>query len=326
MNVFLTGATGFIGQHLVRGLLDAGYRVRILHRPASDLSALAGLPLERVQGAVEDGTSLQGAVDGCDGVIHLAGQFSLWPQDYPQLFRANVQGTANVLAAAAAAGRPRFVYVSSAGAIGLNTSPEPLDEGAVFNGERWHLPYHRSKHLAEQRVLQAVGEGLPAVIVNPSLVIGPGDHGLENALFRPVLRSPALFWLTGGGNVVAVADVVAGTIAALERGRPGHRYILGGENLPYREQVSIIAEMAGRSKPWLPLHPALALGLSTGAALAHRVFPLPSFVSPQFARVSALWAYYSSAKAARELGYAWRPYREAVAETLAWYRRAGLLS
>lgn len=326
MKVFLTGATGFIGQHLVRGLLDAGHQLRVLHRPGSNLRALAGLPLERVQGAVEESASLQGAVSGCDGVIHLAGQFSLWPQDYPQLFRANVQGTANMLAAAAEAGGPRFVYVSSAGTIGLNTVPDPLDETAAFNADRWNLPYHRTKHLAEQQVLQAAAAGLPAVIVNPTLVIGPGDYGLQNALFRPVLRWPSVFWLTGGGNVVAVADVIAGTIAALERGRPGEHYILGGENLPYRQQVETITELAGRHKPWLPLHPALAAVLGAGAALANRVYPLPSFVSPQFARVSALWAYYSSAKAERELGYVWRPFRAAVEETLAWYRHEKLLA
>lgn len=324
MKVLVTGATGFIGANLVRGLMAAGHEVRVLRRAASSTRGLAGLPVEHAIGAVEEAESLAGTMAGCQAVIHVAGQFSLWPNQYDRLYRTNVLGTANVVAEALRSGVSRLIYVSSAGAIGLSETPVPLDENAVFNLDRYNLPYHRTKHLAEQTVLAAVRDGLPAVIVNPSMVIGPHDYGLTNLLFRPALKSPVVLWTRGGGNVVAVQDVVAGILAALTRGRIGERYILAGENLPYREQMAIITELAGRTVALLEMKPGLMRTLAAAGAFVHRLIPLPSLVSPQFARIATLWAYYTPAKAEKELGYRWTPYREAVASTLAWYREQGL--
>jgi dihydroflavonol-4-reductase len=320
----VTGATGFIGHNLVYALLKSGYQVRILYRASSDSGHLNRLDLETTLGDVADRESLRGVLDGCDGVVHLAARFSLWPRDYDDLYRTNVTGTGNLLDEVMRSGVRRFVHVSTVGAIGLTDKPVLLDERWPYNLSPYRFPYHETKHLAEQLVFAACKWGLNGVIVNPSLVIGSHDYRLQNALLGPVLRTWPFCWFEGGCNVVSVGDVVRGIIAALERGRTGERYILGGENLSYEVQLKTAAEMAGRPGPVVGLNAGLVRAAAGLASVLHPIVPLPSYLSPKAARIFGLWGYYSSAKAERELGYRWVPFREAVKAALSWYRAMGL--
>jgi dihydroflavonol-4-reductase len=324
VRVLVTGATGFIGHNLVYALLKAGYQVRILYRANSDSSHLNQLNLEATVGNVEERESLRGVLNGCDGVIHLAARFSLWPRDYDNLYRTNVTGTGNLVDEAMRSGVRRFVHVSTVGTIGLTETPVLLDERSPYNLTPYRFPYHETKHLAERLVLAACKWGLNGVIVNPSLVIGPHDYRIQNVLLGPVLRTWPFCWFEGGCNVASVGDIVQGIIAALERGQTGERYILGGENLSYETQLKTVTEMAGRPGPVVELNSGLVRVVAGLSSALHPLVPLPSYLSPKAAQIFGLWGYCTSAKAEQELGYRWTPFRDAVASALSWYRRTGL--
>jgi dihydroflavonol-4-reductase len=312
MRVGVTGATGFLGSHLCRRLQADGHHVIALRRPTSDADDLAGLGVESFVGDVADRKAVADLVRACDAVVHAAAVLSYGRAFAGEHERVNVGGTRVVVDACRAAGVGRLLHVSSVAAIGLAADGRPADERFSSNLDGSGLSYHLSKERAEEVVRNAVGDGLDAVVVNPSTLAGPfGPRFRGGELPAGVLRRRIVPAFVGGSNVVHVEDVVAGALSALERGRTGERYILGGENLTWRRMAEIAAEELGVRRIVVPV-PA-------------PVTAVVSRVSPGFSRdrhvLASRHLYYDSSKAREELDYKFRPYREIVREYVEW--RAG---
>jgi dihydroflavonol-4-reductase len=254
MRALVTGGTGFLGANLVEGLTAAGHTARILRRRSSRLEALEGLSYEEAIGDILDRESLLRAMDGCDWVFHVAAVSDYWRQGVEWLYQVNVEGTRQVLQAAQETGVKRLVYTSSVIALGIPAQGEVGDETLEFNIPPGRFRYGHSKHLAEQEVQRAVRDGLEAVIVNPSLILGPRDlNKISGSIVIEVKQGILRFYLPGGANYVAVEDVVAGHIAAAERGRVGERYILGGENLSHRQVIDTVVAVTDGPRPLFSL-------------------------------------------------------------------------
>lgn len=328
MRAFVTGGTGFVGANLVQALNERGIAARVLLRSTSSQEALAGLSYETAAGDIlDDQRSLAQAMEGCEWVFHVAAVADYWRQKTERLYRVNVEGTRNLLGAAHAAGVRRFVFTSSLAALGVPQSPgELLDESHQFNLPPASFPYGHSKALAEREVQAAVREGLEAVIINPSIVLGPRDiNQISGSLIVQAAKGRLRFVAPGGANFVDVADVARGHIAAAEKGRPGERYILGAHNLTHREASTIICEVVGQKPPRLPLPgwllPLAAMGVRAARALVGNAIP----ADENQVRLMAAFIYADSGKAREELSLSQTPFRTTVQRTYDWYNQHGYL-
>lgn len=328
MRVLVTGATGFIGSHVARALSRDGAALRILRRRDSPTELIDDLPADHVIGDVLEPTSLAEACGGMEAVVHCAAQMR--GRGGPQVrLESHRRGTRNMLAAASAAGVRRFVYISSVAALGIPTKPpaesdaavRPLDETHVWHGDPARWPYGFIKHETEQWVRRAAQEGLGALMVNPALVIGPGDRNrVSNILIWHIShgRVPPLF--PGGLNVVAVEDVAAGTAAALAHGRSGERYLLCGHNRTLSDLIQTTARLLGRPEARLRLSLRTARAIGAVGAAATRLLHLP--LAPELLQQAGRYFYYSGDKARRELALAPpRPYESAALAAAEWYRQ-----
>ena len=329
--VLITGATGFLGVHLVRELVDAGYQVRALVRDPD--AAASRLPPEATlaRGDILDAASLEAAVAGCDAVLHCAGKVSRDPEDAIELHRLNVEGTQHLLAAARAAGVRRFVHASTSGTIGISRDPEHVaseaDAPPVQLINRW--PYYRSKLYAEREALRHNDEEMEVVVVNPSLLLGPGDlHGSSTEDVVRFLEERVPVSPAGGYSFVDARDAASGMRLALERGTPGERYLLTACNCTVRTFFNRIARVADVDPPIfsLPEH-ATAKKLSLFLArAAQKVLGedegVPDPVSVDMAQ--HYW-YVDAGKAERELGWRSRDGMVTLADTVADLRDRGLV-
>lgn len=327
MRAFVTGGTGFVGANLVAELNELGIAARVLHRPSSSLAALEGLVYESIHGDVLDAPAqLAEAMVGCDWVFHVAAVSDYWRQSVDWLYRVNVEGTRHVLAAARLAGVRRVVFTSSLAAMGVPAPGELLTESNRFNRPPASWPYAHSKVLAEEAVLKAVEEGLDAVIVNPSIVLGPRDlNRISGSLILEAASGLLRFTAPGGTNFIAAQDVAAGHVAAAERGHTGERYILGAHNLPYTEAVATICALVGQRRPLFEVRrwmlPPAALAVAGARRLLGNRIPL----DPTQVRLMATNLYADSSKAQRALGIPQTPFTTAVKEAYNWYRVKGYL-
>jgi dihydroflavonol-4-reductase len=320
----VTGATGFIGSAVARTLLARGHRLRLLVRPGGDRRNLAGLDAELVEGDLTRPEGFATALAGCGALFHLAADYRLWVPDPAAMLRTNVAGTRALLLAARDAGVERIVYCSSVAALGLTGTDQPADETTPVSEAAVIGVYKRSKYLAEQAVLALAQEGVPVVIVNPAAPVGPRDikptptgRTIADAAAG---RIPA--FVDTGLNVVHVDDVAEGHALALERGRIGERYILGGENLTLASLLALVAEAAGRRAPTIRLPHGLIWPLAVAAEGFARLTGRTPIVTRDMLAMARKKMFFSSAKAQRELGYAPRPARLAVADAVAWFRAA----
>jgi dihydroflavonol-4-reductase len=325
MRVAITGASGFLGGALVRASLEQGAVVRAcVHRSTR---AIEGLPVERAPISLADGAGLVEAFEGCELVIHAAGFISLLGQR-ARLEAANVEGTRRVVTACRAAGVKRLVHVSSIEALLPGRScGRPISEREPPEPDSIPNAYGRSKALAERVVLEAAAGGLDAILVNPTALVGPFDHGPSQS-GRAILdlalgRLPAL--MPGDFDWVDVRDVARGCLQAAERGRRGERYLLSGEVVDLAELARRVAALSGRRAPRLMLPGWLA------RAAAHLTPPYywlsggqPRFSTMSVRLVQARYRFDRS-KAEAELGYRARPAEETLADTIAWFREAGRL-
>lgn len=316
--VLLIGGGGFIGSAAARQLARAGARLRCLVRPGSTNTArLQGLDWERVEGDITDAAAVARAVQGCRAVVHLASPTAWRDIDSPALESTVAAGTANVLDAAKDL---RVVYVSSVVAVDGSEAPQVFDEQSPFTLTDPALRYAHAKHGAEKLCREAAARGVDVVVVNPAETYGPGDTGLITAgSLKDFANSAPVMICTGGTSVVHVDDVAAGVVAALERGRAGERYILGGDNLTVRALAELTLELLGRKASILTVPNGLLRWIGR-AALALNV-PLP--LEPRVIPYATRYWFVDSAKARRELGVSFRPAREVLAPTLAWLREAG---
>ena len=328
MRALVTGATGFVGAAVARALVAERWDVRALVRQGSDRSNLSALPVELAVGDLTDLASLDRAVADCAALFHVAADYRLGAPDPSQLYRANVDGTRNILKAARRGGVERVVYTSSVATIGIPADGTPGDESTPVALEAMIGHYKRSKFLAEQAALEAAREGLSVVIVNPSTPIGPGDVK-PTPTGRVVLdaaagRMPA--YVDTGLNVVHVDDVAHGHLLALSRGRTGERYILGGVDMTLEQILGEIARIVGRKPPRVRLPYALVLPMAYVAEGVAKISGRSGRLTLEGVRMSRKRMFFSSAKAERELGYSWRPPAEALADAVRWFSARGWLA
>jgi dihydroflavonol-4-reductase len=313
--VLVTGATGFIGSHVVRALLARGDDVRVTVRAASRDEALAALDAERVTADLADRTALRRAARGIERAFHVAGSTSL--RMSPEQLRAiNVDGTRNVLEACLAAGVERAVHVSSVAAIGPARRGGALDERHLWPGPLG-LPYPDSKHAAEVEALRVAARGLDVVLACPAHVFGAGDlrRSSTDVVRRFLLRRiPA--YVDGAICVVDVEDVAAGLLLCDERGKGGERYIFGARNYTWQRLFGELQQLSGVEGPPLRLPVPVALALAEAAVRA----PGPTLLTPAEVRAAACWWTYRSAKARRELGWETRPHEDTVEATVRFHQ------
>jgi dihydroflavonol-4-reductase len=320
LKIFVTGGNGFIGSVVVQKLLHSGYEVRCLLRQNSRTERIDGLPIERVQGDVRDADSLRAGTAGCQATIHLAG-ISSWDEiDSPALRQVVEDGTRNVLQAALALSGHRVIFVSSVTAVNGSDRPEVFTESSQFTLDDPELKYALAKRNAETQCRKALVQGVPVVVVNPAEVYGPSDSAFVTAgnLVYFVRSNPVLV-CSGGTSVAYVDDVAAGIVAALAKGRPGERYILGGENLTIRQLAGLCLQLVGR-RPRIVTLPNHLIRRVTRIATKLRV-PLPynARVIPYATRY---W-FVDGSKAQRDLGVKFRDARATLAPTIAWLKEAG---
>ena len=324
--ILVTGGSGFVGAAVVRELLQAGHEVRTFIRPTSMRTNLARLPVEIVQGDLRDAASLRRAMAGIRFVFHVAADYRLWARRPEEIVRTNVEGTRALMEAALGAGVERIVYTSSVATLKARLDGGPSDETSLLEPASAVGAYKYSKVVAERLVETMVAERkLPAVIVNPSTPIGPRDVR-PTPTGRIIVeaaagRMPA--YVDTGLNLVHVDDVAAGHLLALEKGRIGERYILGGQDVLLGDMLREIARQTGRSPPKLRLPRRLIFPIAYAAEAVAYFTDREPFVTTTGLRLAKDRMFFTSAKAERELCYRARPYGEAIAEAIAWFRQNG---
>lgn len=328
MTVLVTGAAGFVGSAVVRALAAKGAAVRVLVRPSSDCGNLADLHVERSPGDLRDRRSVDRAVSGCEAVFHVAADYRLWVPQPREMFANNVDGTRNVMEAAGEAGVRRVVYTSSVATLGLPRAGEAADEDTPATEADMIGPYKQSKFAAETLVRALVAErGLPAVIVHPSTPIGPWDR-------RPTPTGQIIVeaasghmpaYVDTGLNMVHVEDVAEGHLLALEQGKPGERFILGGENLTLKQILVQIAEATGRPAPRIQVPHEVVMPIAAMAEMWGRISHREPFVTLDGVRLARKKMFFTSARAAARLGYRPRPASAAIVDAIDWFDRHGYL-
>jgi dihydroflavonol-4-reductase len=328
----VTGASGFIGSRLVRNLVERGDEVKCFIRPTASRSALKGLPVEIVEGDITIEHTVYRALAGCDRVYHVAAAYKMWDADPAKILEPAVAGTRVVLNAIRARGSQirKTVVTSSIAAVGTNPQPEPMDEGWTFNLADSEV-YIIAKRRAEELALSMVDE-TPLVVVNPCGVFGPGDARPtpSGTLVVKYLnwRGPIPFPASAGGiSIVDVDDVCQGHIGAMERGRIGERYLLGGDNLTFTQIVETMSSITGLAGPGKPVSKGLAELVGRGMEFFARITGDEPEVTYKMSRDffdTFMWA--SSKKAESELGYKHRPARKTLARAIRWYLDRGYVT
>jgi dihydroflavonol-4-reductase len=326
--VAVTGASGFIGSAVTRQLLGRELDVVALVEPGADPENLRGLPVKQVVGDVRSAESVRSAMSGCRAAFHVAALYRFWARNPDDFYAVNVGGTRNVLAAAADAGVERLVYTSTVGTLGLEgvTRSMAADERSFPDVRHLYGSYKRSKYVAEHEVLRAIAEGLSASLVLPTFPVGPGDRAPTptGKLVVDFLNGRMPGYVDTMLNVAHVDDVATGHVLALEHGRTGRSYILGGENLTLRALLEMLAGITGLPAPRLKVPRAvslLAAGLSE--VLEGRLLHRHPAVPLEAARMSTSRMAFDDARARSELGYSPRPAFEALRASARWFVASG---
>jgi nucleoside-diphosphate-sugar epimerase len=316
MKYAMTGATGFLGGVLARQLVEAGHEVVALVRDPAKAEVLRSLGVELVVGDLDDERALDALLTGVDGFFHVAGWFKHGRREHETLRRVNVTGTRNALEAARRAGVPRTVYTSTI-AINSATGGAVHDEDYHHEGP-WAAEYDRTKWEAHQIAKEYAAAGLPLVIVQPSVIYGPGDTGSTlGQLTRQIIAGRPIVGPRGGATTWAhVEDVAAGHVLAMEKGRLGESYMLGGERASYEEVFPWIKQAADRRTPVLFLPQPVVRAVAAMTAPVERLVPMPQVLTADAARAGMATYFGDSTKAETELGWVSRPLREGIEETV----------
>lgn len=325
MIAFVTGGTGFVGGHVVRALLDRGARVRCLVRGKSRRDNLDGLPVEVVVGDLRDEASLRQAMAGTDVVFHCAADYRLYVPTPDVMYASNVDGTRNIMKAAADCGVGRVVYTSTVGTLGLASDGGVADERTPVRLADMVGHYKRSKFLAERVAEEWSQRGLPVVIVNPSAPVGDLDvkPTATGQMVLDFLNGKLNAYVDTGLNVVDVRDVALGHVLAAEKGRIGEKYILGNENLSLKQIFDVLAGITGVASPriklphWIPLTVSAIDTLSARIVRGRPRWPLDAV------RLSRHKMFFDAGKAVRELGLPQTPVTHALERAVAWFRARG---
>lgn len=332
MLAFVTGATGFLGSHVARVLAEQGAQLRLLVRPTSDLRNIDDLNADRVEGDLRDAASIEKALSGCDVVFHVAADYRLWVRDPDEMYRSNVEGTRSLLEAARRQGVRRVVYTSSVATMGFTSNRAIVNNGKVADEQ---IPvgiadmighYKRSKFMAEQVAIEATRSGVDVVVVNPTTPIGERDikPTPTGRIVVDFLKRKFPAYVETGLNLVDATECARGHVQALEKGRSGERYILGGENLTLKQILDRLAAITGLPSPTvkLPYIFALAAGV-VDEMVTGRVLGREPRVTIDTVRMGRKMMFVSSAKAERELGWRTVPVDGALRRSVEWFRGNG---
>ena len=327
MAKLVTGATGFIGSHIAKKLMERGEHVKILLRKSSKTTNIDDIDVERVYGDVMDIDSINEALKDCDTLYHTAGVASFRKEDYQKMEEINVKGTSNILNAALNAGVKKVVHTSSIAAIGVDPRGGIADEETKYSLDYLGVKYLDTKHRGEQAALELAKKGLPLVVVNPATVIGTGDIYLSSTAFILwFYKKKFPGYMDGTLNMVDVEDVAEGHILAAEKGRIGERYILGNQNFTLLELFNLLEEVTGVPKPKMkiPYFIALASGYFVERILGMS-FPNYSTMDLDSVKLSKLRWHFDSSKAIKELGYQPSDIKQSIKNTMTWFKENGYL-
>jgi dihydroflavonol-4-reductase len=329
MLAFVTGATGFLGSHVARALADQGADLRLLVRPTSDLRNLDGLHADRVIGDLRDPASIEKALSGCDVVFHVAADYRLWVRDPDEMYRSNVEGTRCLLEAVRKQGVRRVVYTSSVATMGFTSGPRNgnvADEQSPVGIDDMIGHYKRSKFMAEQVALDAAKSGVDVVVVNPTTPIGERDikPTPTGRIVVDFLKRKFPAYVETGLNLVDATECARGHVQALEKGRSGERYILGGENLTLKQILDRLAAITGLKSPTvkLPYVFAFATGV-VDEMITGRLLGREPRATIDAVRMGRKMMFVTSAKAERELGWRTLPVDNALHRSVEWFRGNG---
>ncbi len=327
MKALVTGATGFVGSAVVRELLQNGEEVKVLIRPTSDRLNLEGLDVEVAEGDITDPDSIRGALSGCDRVYHVAALYTM--DDPPEAYyQINVQGSRNVFQACLDAGINRVVYTSTIGAVGASQKDRPADEETIWDLGDLYVPYVTTKYIAEFEAYRAFARGLTVVIVNPCAPMGardvkPTPTGKLIVDFlngKMPMYPPMLF------NVVDVDDVARGHRLAMEKGRPGQRYILGSENVSLKQVLQTVARMTGVRGPLMAIPVLVGVVFSFFAELVMTgILKKPTLFTVAGALFVKKGMHASNRKAVTELGWTPAPLETCLQKAIRWYVEKGYI-
>ena len=326
MSTLVTGATGFVGNHVARQLVEAGEAVRVLVRPSGNQQLLEGLSAERIPGDLRDANSLKKAMKGIQRVFHVAADYRLWARDPDEIYESNVQGTRRLFEAATRQGVERVVYTSTVATIAVpgdgNALPNERTEARL---DQMIGHYKRSKFLAEEEARKAVAEGLPVVIVNPTTPVGPGDRKPTptGRIILDFLNGKMPAYVDTGLNLAPVQDIARGHLLAAERGVVGERYILGGRNMTLKQILDALSSITGRAAPRVKLPHAVALAAGYADEWISRWTGREPQIPLEGVRMSRHRMFVESDKAKMELGYSVGPVEAALEGSVRWFEASG---
>jgi dihydroflavonol-4-reductase len=329
MLAFVTGATGFVGSHVARVLAEQGADLRLLVRSSSDTRNIDGLKADRATGDLRDPASLDKAMLGCDVVFHVAADYRLWVRDPQEMYRSNVEGTRAILDAARKQGVRRVVYTSSVATMGFTANGHLADEDSPVAVEKMIGPYKRSKFQAEQIAVEAGRGGMDVVVVNPTTPVGEQDikPTPTGRIVVDFLKKKFPAYVDTGLNLVDVRECARGHVAALEKGRSGERYILGGENLTLKQILDKLGAITGLPSPTIRVPYAVAL--ATGVVdeiVTGRILGREPRATIDAVRMGRKKMFVSSAKAERELGWEMVPVNDALRRAAKWFQANGYVT
>jgi dihydroflavonol-4-reductase len=326
MLAFVTGATGFLGSHVARVLSQQGADLRLLVRSSSNLRNLEGLKAETATGDLRDPASLEKAMADCDTVFHVAADYRLWVRDPNEMYRSNVDGTRAILEAARKNGVRNVIYTSSVATVGFGANGHRADEDSPVSLADMIGPYKRSKFMSEQLALEAGRSGMRVVVVNPTTPVGEQDvkPTPTGRIVVDFLKRKFPAYVETGLNLVDVAECARGHVAALEKGRSGERYILGGENLTLKEILDKLAKITGLPSPKikLPYVFAFAAGV-VDEAITGRILRREPRATVDTVRMGKKKMFASCEKAERELGWKIVPVDDALNRAVKWFQGNG---
>jgi dihydroflavonol-4-reductase len=326
MKIFVTGATGFVGSHVARALAREGAELRLLVRKSSNLANLEGIAGETCTGDLAEPESLRPALAGCDAVVHVAADYRLWIPDPAAMYRANVDGTRELLRLAREAGVRRVVYTSSVATMHFHTDGTVINEDTPVKLEDMVGHYKRSKFMAEQEAIQAAASGQQVIILNPTTPIGPNDRKPTptGRIFVDFLNGKFPAYVDTGLNLVDVAEVARAHVAALTKGQSGHRYILGGENLTFKQILDKMAAITGLRSPTVKIPFAVAATYAFFEEwITGRIRKREPRATLEEVRMGRKKMFASSAHAQQELGFRIMPVYPAMRAAVEWFRANG---
>src|SRR5271169_5411162 len=324
MTTLVTGAAGFLGSHVARQLVARGDEVRVLMRASSTNRAIADLSLEYVTGDLRDAASLDRAMKGVKRVFHVAADYRLWAKRSQDIYDSNVGGTKNLLDAARSAGVKQLIYTSTVATIAVDR-PELPNEFTDAKLDEMIGHYKRSKWMAEQEVLQAAKNGLPAIVAMPTTPVGPWDWKPTptGKIILDFLNGKMPGYVETGLNFVGVEECAAGHLLVAERGRIGERYLLGGENLTLKQFLDVLAKITGLAAPTMKIPHGVALGVAYVESAFSRLIGKEPGIPVEGVRIAQHKMFVDCSRARRELGFQPGPVLAALERAVRWYQANG---